>query len=158
VFAYICKYSVFLRPSVYKIQCNFESGSVKFSVILKTHLATLKETHVIWITNLVWGKYIKVLIWKKGLILHQLLWKFFNNWKFFNMFMFNYDAAMQMPVFTIRLSKICRQSDWTCIVIFFFQIKKLMRIRFQSAFHHVAKTKVRCVINKFFYYLFTSQI
>jgi len=41
VFAYICKYSVFLRPSVYKIQCNFESGSVKFSVILKTHLATL---------------------------------------------------------------------------------------------------------------------
>jgi len=41
VFAYICKYSAFLRPSVYKIQCNFESGSVKFNVILKTHLATL---------------------------------------------------------------------------------------------------------------------
>jgi len=45
VFAYICKYSVFLRPSVYKIQCNFESGSVKFSVILKTNLATLPTTH-----------------------------------------------------------------------------------------------------------------
>jgi len=29
---------------VYKIQCNFESGSVKFSVILKTHLATLLKT------------------------------------------------------------------------------------------------------------------
>jgi len=31
---------------VYKIQCNFESGSVKFSVILKTHLATLTPPHL----------------------------------------------------------------------------------------------------------------
>jgi len=47
VFAYICKYSVFLRPSVYKIQCNFKNppGNTAFAIGKNYHNI---ETGVLW--------------------------------------------------------------------------------------------------------------
>jgi len=86
VFAYICKYSAFLRPSVYKIQCNFESGSVKFSVILKTNLATLILTWEIT-EDMTWVSYMNHNLTSNcNVMVYKSNWRMlkqFSMWKFY---------------------------------------------------------------------------